>query len=736
MMRRNRLRRRRMAEVREALETAQFGRFTLDARRRLLLADGVAVQLHAKAFDLLEFLVSRRGEALSREAILAHVWEGKTVADSNLSVQLSALRAALKKAGSTAEMIVTLPGPRYRFVGPVESPAARDPVPSEAAPLPPAPAPKSAPAPRRLAWAAAAAALILVSAGLAWEAIRPVNTIGGAPRFSIAVLPFRNLSVDRSQDYLADAITDDLTTDLAHLPASTVIARESADQFRARTLPVQQIGSALHVRYLLEGSLRAEGQSYHINAQLIDATTGAQLWAERFDTGWDHLGSARDAIVRRIASALDLQWDRVESARSQKDRPGNPDAMDLFFRARAILDTDDTLPGLTEAAALLEKSVAEAPDFADALAELGWARLRRVMEVGDAAPATDRQQAHEAISRALNLAPRNATARAARAHEFLLGGDCQAAQFAALDALSIAPSSVEPRLVLADCAWLRAQLDEEDTQLEEILRINPDGRDSAHLTLMRGSIRLLQGRAAEAAELINRAIAGDPDPQPGAPSMGRAEYARILLIAAADMQGNRKQAMAELAAYAKIWPNRSVWRFANYYPRDVAALPGAARVLAALRDAGMPEYGDATAALPAGDTTCTDGEWGVTPTSLPGGTVIGTQALAAALASNAPPLVVDLGRGSAAVPGGHWFSPETAATMSMRAFIAGVASSGQAHAGSPAIVIMGDGPFGCDPFTAAMDLIAQGHAGIAWYRDGEEGWSRSGHAHEDVRRAW
>jgi TolB-like protein/DNA-binding winged helix-turn-helix (wHTH) protein len=729
-----------MAEVREAVETAQFGRFTLDAHRRLLLADGVPVQLHAKAFDLLVFLVTHCGEALSREAILAHVWEGKTVADSNLSVQLSALRAALKKAGSTAEMIVTLPGPRYRFVGPVESPAEpRAPQPriAEPEPAPPVPAPARAVRPkRRRAWALAASVALIIATSLAWRTLRP-GAVGPAPqRFSIAVLPFRNLSVDRSQDYLADAITDDLTTDLAHLPASTVIARESADQFRDRRLPVQQIGSALQVRYLLEGSLRAEGQSYHINAALIDASTGTQLWAERFDTGWDHLGSARDAIVRRIASGLDLQWDRVETARSVKERPDDPDATDLFFRARAILDTDDTIPALTEAASLLEKSVAKEPDFADALAELGWVRLRRVMAVGDAAPAADRQQAHEAISRALALEPENATARAARAHELLLGGDCQAAQFAALDALSHSPSSVEPRLILADCAWLRAKLDDEDAQLEEILRINPDGRDSAHLTLMRGSIRLLQGRAAEAAELINRAIAGDPDPQPGAPSMGRAEYARILLIAAADMQGNRKQAMAELAAYAKIWPNRSVWRFANYYPRDVAALPGAARVLAALRDAGMPEYGDATAALPAGDTTCTDGEWGVTPSSLPGGTVIGTQALAAALASNAPPLVVDLGRGSAAVPGGHWFSPETAATMSMRAFIAGVASSGQAHAGSPAIVIMGDGPFGCDSFTAAAGLVAQGHAGVAWYRDGEEGWSRSGHAHGDVRRAW
>jgi TolB-like protein/DNA-binding winged helix-turn-helix (wHTH) protein len=729
-----------MAEVREALQTAQFGRFTLDAHRRLLLADGVPVQLHAKAFDLLVFLVTHRGEALSREAILAHVWEGKTVADSNLSVQLSALRAALKKAGNTAEMIVTLPGPRYRFVGPVESPAEpRAPHPrlTEPEPSTPVQAPASAVRPQRSrAWAVAASVALVIAAGLAWRTLRPGPVAPAAPRFSIAVLPFRNLGTDRSQDYLADAITDDLTTDLAHLPASTVIARESADQFRDRTLPVQQIGSALQVRYLLEGSLRAEGASYHINAALIDASTGTQLWAERFDTGWDHLFSARDAIVRRIAGGLDLQWDRVETARSRQDRPDDPDAMDLFFRARAILDTDDTIPALTQAASLLEKSVAEEPDFTDALAELGWVRLRRVMAVGDAAPAADRQQAHEAISRALALDPGNATARAARAHEFLLGGDCQAAQFAALDALSHSPGSVEPRLVLADCAWLRAQLDEEDAQLEAVLRINPDGRDSAHLTFMRGGIRLLQGRAAEAATLINRAIAGDPDPQPGAPSMGRAEYARILLIAAADMQGNRPEAMAELSAYTKIWPHRSVWRFANYYPRNVAALPGAARVLAALRDAGLPEYGDPTVTLPAGDTSCTDGEWGVTPASLPGGTVIGTAALQAALASGTPPIVIDVGRGSATVPGAHWFSPETAATMPMQAFIAGVVPPHPAQAGSPAIVVMGDGPFGCDPFTAASTLIAQGHPGVAWYRDGEEGWSRSAHPHPDIRRAW
>ena len=148
-------------------------------------------------------------------------------------------------------------------------------------------------------------------------------------RLSVVVMPFRNLSGDASQDFLADAISDDLTTDLSKIPGSLVIARQSADSYRGRAVPAAEIGRALRVRYLLEGSLRTEGRSVHINAQLIDTTTQAHLWAARFDTAPDKLGDARNAIVRRIASALDVVLSDTDAA----SRPAqSADAEDLFLR--------------------------------------------------------------------------------------------------------------------------------------------------------------------------------------------------------------------------------------------------------------------------------------------------------------------------------------------------------------------------------------------------------------------
>jgi adenylate cyclase len=169
-----------------------------------------------------------------------------------------------------------------------------------------------------------------------------VATSTEAPRLSIVVLPFANLSNDPEQDYFADGITDDLTTDLSHLADSFVIARNTAFTYKGKAVDVKQIGRELGVRYVLEGSVRRLGENITVNAQLISTETGAHVWADRFDGERSRLGELQVEFVARLANSLNLQLIKAESLRSLRERPNNPDAVDLAMRGWALWDVPDT----------------------------------------------------------------------------------------------------------------------------------------------------------------------------------------------------------------------------------------------------------------------------------------------------------------------------------------------------------------------------------------------------------
>jgi adenylate cyclase len=152
------------------------------------------------------------------------------------------------------------------------------------------------------------------------------------PRLSIVVLPFTNLSDDREQQYFADGITEDLTTDLSRLENMFVISRNTAFTYRNKPIDTKQIGRELGVRYVLEGSVRRSGNQVRVNAQLIDAATDAHLWAERFDGDTVDLFAVQDEITSRLAGALDLELVAAEAVR----RTNHPDALDYILRARAV----------------------------------------------------------------------------------------------------------------------------------------------------------------------------------------------------------------------------------------------------------------------------------------------------------------------------------------------------------------------------------------------------------------
>jgi adenylate cyclase len=134
------------------------------------------------------------------------------------------------------------------------------------------------------------------------------------------VLPFENLSGDKEQDYFADGITDDLTTDLSHLPDSFVIARGTAFTYKGKPVDAKDIGRELGVRYLLEGSVRRVGETVTINAQLISTDSGAHVWADRFDGDRINLGELQVGVVSRLANSLGVELVRAEALRAMSDR--------------------------------------------------------------------------------------------------------------------------------------------------------------------------------------------------------------------------------------------------------------------------------------------------------------------------------------------------------------------------------------------------------------------------------
>ena len=170
---------------------------------------------------------------------------------------------------------------------------------------------------------------------------RREDKLATAPRLSIVVLPFENLSGDKEQDYFADGITDDLTTDLSHLPDSFVIARDTAFTYKGKPVDAKQIGRELGVRYVLEGSVRRVGETITVNAQLISTETGAHVWADRFDGERSKLGELQVEFVSRLANSLGVELVKAESLRAMRERPNNPDAVDLAMRAASVVDSSD-----------------------------------------------------------------------------------------------------------------------------------------------------------------------------------------------------------------------------------------------------------------------------------------------------------------------------------------------------------------------------------------------------------
>jgi adenylate cyclase len=207
------------------------------------------------------------------------------------------------------------------------------------------------------------------------KADKPAAAPLTVPRLSIVVLPFANLSNDPDQEYFADGITDDLTTDLSRISDSFVIARNTAFTYKNKPVDVRQVGRELGVRYVLESSLRRMGDQVQVNVQLVDADSGSHVWADRFDTDRRNLAEAQSEteITGRLARTLEFELVRQASHRIEQAEADNPDARDLVLRARALIHRPAAIAIREEARRLFERGLEIDPGSIDA--KIGLATL-------------------------------------------------------------------------------------------------------------------------------------------------------------------------------------------------------------------------------------------------------------------------------------------------------------------------------------------------------------------------
>jgi TolB-like protein len=218
-----------------------------------------------------------------------------------------------------------------------------------------------------------------------------------APRLSIVVLTFANLSNDPDQQYFADAVTEDLTTDLSRLSHMFVISRNSAFTYKDKPVNAKQIGRELGVHYVLEGSVQRSGNQIRVNAQLIDAETDAHLWAERFDRDSGDVLALQNEITGRIANTLNLRFIGVEAARPTD----NPDALDYIFRGRAAQAKPSSRENYAEAISFFDRALALDPRSVEAQSRLAIALTGRVNDEMTDSAASDINRAEELIAPSL-----------------------------------------------------------------------------------------------------------------------------------------------------------------------------------------------------------------------------------------------------------------------------------------------------------------------------------------------
>jgi TolB-like protein len=419
----------------------------------------VAIPIGSRALEILAVLVARPGELVTRDEIIQKVWPGSIVEYSNLPVQIAALRRVLDAGRPGQSCIQTLPGRGYRFAGAVSR--------------------------------------------------TPATATSSLPeKASIAVLPFTNLSGDPEQEYFADGMVEEIITALSRIRWLFVIARNSSFTYKGQSIDIKQVGRDLGVLYVLEGSVRKAVGRVRISAQLIDATTGAHLWADRFDGSLEDVFDFQDKVASSVAGVIEPALQAAETARSA-DRPTSDlTAYDIYLRAYAMFFL--SARQIPEALRLLERAIERDPNYGPALALAAVCCHRMCIDGSSADPEMQRRKGVDFGRRALQVASDDPGTLANAALALSYFGEEIGAMIAVVDrALALNPSFARGWYIRGILGNMAGQFDTAFQCAEASLRLSPRGR-FGQVYNVSGAALFFSRRFDEALPMLLLSIQDDP----------------------------------------------------------------------------------------------------------------------------------------------------------------------------------------------------------------------------------
>lgn len=486
----------------------RFEEYVLDTDRRELRLGPGLVPLAPQVFDILVYLIQNRERVVSKDELIAAIWNGRIVSESALTTRLNGARSAIGDSGEEQRLIRTLPRKGFRFVGNVRNEEH-------------------------------------LAAAQDRSTRAPTESLALPDRPSIAVLPFTNLSGDPLQDYFSDGVVEDIITELSRFPELFVIARNSSFTYKGRAVDVRDVGRDLGVRYVLEGSVRNAANRVRITGQLVDAASGAHIWADRFESSLGDIFALQDQMAQNVVGAIAPKLEQAEIERAKRKPTENLNAYDCFLRGmaewhdwtqashnnalklfyRAIeLDPSFGRPyALAAACYFMRKSngwtidrtaeIAETERLAKLGADLGrtdavalaWSAHALALVVGDI------KAGIALVDRALLLNPNLAVAWQRSGWLRVYAGDCEVAIEHLKRAMRLNP--LDPLMHLAYSAmafgyFLLGDVDQASDCSERALRIRPDWPPALRVQAMSNAVA---GRKQAACDAMARLRVLQPD---------------------------------------------------------------------------------------------------------------------------------------------------------------------------------------------------------------------------------
>ncbi|WP_032831852.1 winged helix-turn-helix domain-containing protein [Pseudomonas sp. GM78] len=521
-----------------------FEDYVLDQERRELTWRGQVVAVGPQVFDLLLLFVSHPERVVSKDDLLEAVWSGRIVSESTITSHINAVRKAIGDSGEEQRLVRTVARKGYRFVGQVRvdhRDQARPPDTEQPAVLKPAPA------------------LVLPD--------KP----------SITVLPFQNLSGDPEQEYFADGVVEDIIAALSRIRWLFVIARNSSFTYKGQAVDAMGVGQALGVRYVLEGSVRKSANKVRITGQLIDATSGTHIWAERFEGLLDNIFELQDQIAESVVGAIAPQLERAEIERAKRKPTESLDAYDYYLRAMAKLHSGSR-EAIEEALPMFYTAIELDAEFASAYGMAAWCHFWRKLNgwMGDR-PA-EIAEGIRLARLAISLGRDDAVALTRGGHALShLAGEVDAG-IALLDRARLLNPNLAPAWYLGGI--LRALHGETDAAIKDLnhaLRLSPLDPEMFRMQVGMSLAHFFAGHFDEAAHWAEKALGNLPSLLPPA----------VLVAASHALGGRMDKAKLAMQRLHELDPSLRVSNLKDWLP--IQRPEDFARLADGLRLAGLPE---------------------------------------------------------------------------------------------------------------------------------------------------